>query len=400
MPSQQFNSSVALNQQLPIRNPNPVQNQNPAQPQLIRRPSINATGDNNLLIRQPQPVQRIDSRTTVGPTQIAQQQQQQFVSSVRPIQQQQQLPSSQQSGAPVQYQQRPVITTQQPQIRADNISNIVVNRGPPPNLQQQNQPNLSRAAAPPPSLAQTPQFQSQQQQRLPLNRAPIPSQQPAPNTNLAQYTSQPAPQNPLQNQTIRIQNQPAQLIQNTTSDGVRLSSTPQYRPQLQQSQQPQQIQQPPRQINPSYKLPTHFEEERRGLRMATDINQASTQPSYIISNSDDVDDVIVRPIANLDLKQHQQQSSKPISEPNNATSVLQNSHAASNIPKAAAPPPQQVKQQLVDVGSKLPTAAAKPAAIKKSPTEERNGTNGRSDVSFKNLFHSGKQFFNIEFYWF
>lgn len=108
--------------------------------------------------------------------------------------------------------------------------------------------------------------------------------------------------------------------------------------------------------------------------MATEVNQQpsieKSQPSYIISNSDDVDDVIVRPISqfkidqsNVDLKQSQ--PAKTFSETNNPTSVLQQNSAGSNIPKAMNPPQQK---PLVDIGQKSSVPVKSPIT-KKSPTE-------------------------------
>lgn len=171
-----------------------------------------------------------------------------------------------------------------------------------------------------------------------------------------------------------------------------LQSNPnQYRPQIQTQAKP---------INPLYnqniqRLPIHLEERR----MATEVNQSSIgkpQPSYIISNSDDVDDVIVRPISNMqlkseqtitkaehDLKQQQQQQSqqqqqpqqvtRPILESKIPSSVLQNSYVESNIPKSSIPSASALKQ---------PEFVAKPIEVKKTPIEsaKQNGTSPKPVV--------------------
>lgn len=165
----------------------------------------------------------------------------------------------------------------------------VINRGPPPVQQpapgqqpQQYQQQINRAPVP----------QQIPQQRPLLARAPIPAQ--AQNINSGQ------PLNPNQGNYPPVQNRPLapqqQFNPNSPSEGQGIRPTqqnPQYRPQIQTQ---------PRPINPAYnpnvqKLPTHLEE--RG-KMATEVNSSNpNQPSYLISNTDDVDDVIVRPIGNV-----------------------------------------------------------------------------------------------------
>lgn len=148
-----------------------------------------------------------------------------------------------------------------------------------------------------------------QQQYQPINRAPvsqqaqIPQQRPpqlirAPITAQVQNLNPNQPINPGAYQPVQNrpqQQQPQQYAPNLSSDGsVRLNQpTQQYRPQIQTQQRP---------INPTYnpnlqKLSTHLEER---TKMATETANPS-QPSYLISNTDDVDDVIVRPIGNVSL---------------------------------------------------------------------------------------------------
>lgn len=173
----------------------------------------------------------------------------------------------------------------------------MINRGPPPLQQQpisgqqqpQQQQPINRAPVPP-------QQQQQQipQQRPLLARAPIPNQ--AQNINSGQ------PVNPNQGNYQSVQNRPLapqqqQFNPNLSSEAIRLNqpnpANPQYRPQIQTQ---------PRPTNPAYnsnvqKLPTHLEERNK---MATEVNVPNpNQPSYLISNTDDVDDVIVRPIGNV-----------------------------------------------------------------------------------------------------
>lgn len=176
----------------------------------------------------------------------------------------------------------------------------LINRGPPPAQQPapgqypsqgqqptsgQQYPPINRA--PVPQQAQIPQ---QQQQRPPLIRAPIPPQTQAQpnqgNYQPVQRPPQPAPQQ-----------QQQQFNQNPSSDGqgIRVNQpNPPFRPQIQTQQRP---------INPNFnpnvqnRLPTHLEDRSR---MATEVNASNaSQPSYLISNTDDVDDVIVRPISNV-----------------------------------------------------------------------------------------------------
>lgn len=165
----------------------------------------------------------------------------------------------------------------------------MINRGPPPVQQQQ---------------APTGQHQYQ-----PINRAPVPQQAQIPQQRPPQLIRAPISAAQVQNisstQPVNpgayqpVQNRPSQpapqqqYSQNLSSNGqVRLNQpNQQYRPQIQAQ---------PRPINPDYnpnvrKLSTHLEERPR---MATEMANPS-QPSYLISNSDDVDDVIVRPIGNV-----------------------------------------------------------------------------------------------------
>lgn len=171
----------------------------------------------------------------------------------------------------------------------------MINRGPVPVQQQQ---------------------VSGQQQYQPINRAPLPQQVQIPQQRPPQLVRTPSippqapnssltpPVNPSQTNYQAVQNRPIQptsqqqYTQNLLTDGqaIRLSqSNQQYRPQIQT-----QLQSQTRPINPVYnsniqKLPTHLEVREK---MATEAANP-TQPSYIISNSDDVDDVIVRPIGNV-----------------------------------------------------------------------------------------------------
>lgn len=179
----------------------------------------------------------------------------------------------------------------------------LINRGPAPAQQsapgqypspgqqptsgQQQYPPINRA--PVPQQAQIPQQQQQQQQRPPLIRAQIPPQsqaQPNPsNYPPVQRPSQPPPQQQQYNPNLSSDGQ-----------GIRVNQpNPPYRPQIQTQQRP---------INPNFnpnvqnRLPTHLED--RSGRMATEVNASNAnQPSYLISNTDDVDDVIVRPISNV-----------------------------------------------------------------------------------------------------
>lgn len=163
----------------------------------------------------------------------------------------------------------------------------MITRGPPP-LQQQQAPTGQQQYQPI-NRASVPQQAQIPQQRPPqLIRAPISAQ--------VQNLSTTQPVNPGSYQPV--QNRPPQpalqqqYSQNLSDGPIRLNQpNPQYRPQIQTQ---------PRPINPDYnpnlrKLSTHLEER---IKMATETANPS-QPSYLISNSDDVDDVIVRPIGNV-----------------------------------------------------------------------------------------------------
>lgn len=191
----------------------------------------------------------------------------------------------------------------------------MINRGPPPPVQQSapgayptqgQQPASGQQyqqvnRAPVPQLAQVPPQQQQQQQpqlqqpqqqqqRPPLNRAQVPPQSQV-QPNQGNYP-------PIQRPT-QPPSQP-QYNPNQASDGqgIRLNQpNPPFRPQIQTQQQ--------RPINPTFnpnvqnRLPTHLEDRNR---MATEVNASNAnQPSYLISNTDDVDDVIVRPISSVSI---------------------------------------------------------------------------------------------------
>lgn len=186
--------------------------------------------------------------------------------------------------------QQPLQQPQQQQQQQFQVPRPLINRGPPPVQQQQ-------------SLQQAPSGQQQYQQ---INRAPVPQQAPIqqqrPPPQLVRAPIQTQPVNPNQANYQPVQNRPSQPIapqqysqQNlSSSDGqaIRLNQpNQQYRPQIQTQ---------PRPINPAYnpniqKLPIHLEER---TKMATEAANPN-QPSYLISNTDDVDDVIVRPIGNV-----------------------------------------------------------------------------------------------------
>lgn len=182
----------------------------------------------------------------------------------------------------------------------------MINRGPIP-VQQQHQQKPQQA------LGQ----HQQQEQYQQINRAPlpvvsqqaqIPQQRPPPPPQLIRTPIQPQVQNlnsstnPTQaNYQVSVQqNRPPQPIvtqqqypQNFTSDGQGVQRVnQQYRPQIQTQQRPIN----PAAYNPNiHKLPVHLEDR---TKMATEAANPN-QPSYLISNTDDVDDVIVRPIGNV-----------------------------------------------------------------------------------------------------
>lgn len=289
--------------------------------QITRRPSISSD-----LSVGPQSIQRTDSRVGIAPQASIQSNQQQ-IPIQRSIQQQpQQQPNTQPHFQPRQILQQvnkngyinkfvivfiifiilliynhvklyflkqPPLQQQAPQ--QFQAPRPLINRGPAPVQQQitgqqqsapgqQQYQQINRAPVPQ-------QAQQLPQQRPQLIRAPIPAQ--VQNIN----STQPANLNQTSYQSVQNRpSQPQQFNQNLSSDGqgIRLNQpNQQYRPQIQQQQRP---------INPNYnpniqKLPTHLEERNRMATEAANPNQ----PSYLISNSDDVDDVIVRPIGNVSI---------------------------------------------------------------------------------------------------
>lgn len=285
---------------------NPVGPPAPQLNQISRRPSVTySTGE--IPVRAappPQTLQRLDSR-------------QSFPLQPQPqYQNTNQLPGGQQLQQPRIIQQRPIGAPtpqpqyqqpqQQPRIENPNRPQLI-NRVPAPNPIQSHLINR-------PSIAPGTQLPQQQAiNRLPLNRPPtqnLPHTQPQinPASAIFQQNQQASQQKPVPNQPpIRVAG-PPQLAPNqyqvASTNGqqiqnIRLNQPGQYRvPQPQQFQAPIQPRPPTNTFinpnNPTQKLPIHLEER---ARMAAEINAGEKhQPSYIISNSDDVDDVIVRPI--------------------------------------------------------------------------------------------------------
>lgn len=186
---------------------------------------------------------------------------------------------------------------------------------------------------------------------LPINRLPIAQQQRLPNSIPNPGTNLPINRLPV----------------HPTHDGRLIN--PQYRPR-------------PRPIYPNIQ-PIQIEKSRMA-----DINVATVeknQPSYIISNSDDVDDVIVRPISQLKMDQTADNECNPKVQPPNLSRPIQEPktanpphtiHNESIIPKPTNP----VQRQVIEDPLK-PNTQPKPANNIKSPTEKP--MNGESNVSKK-----------------
>lgn len=168
------------------------------------------------------------------------------------------------------------------------------------------------------------------------------------------------------NQTIN------RLPVHTSPDGRLIN--PQYRPR-------------PSSIYPNIQ-PIQVEKNRMG-----DINVATIErnkPSYIISNSDDVDDVIVRPISQLNMDQNIDNEYKPKVQPPNLSRPIQEPKIAPNpshtiqtesiIPKPVNPVLRQVENPLKS------NTQPRLANNIKSPTENtkpQKPMNGESNVSKK-----------------
>lgn len=186
------------------------------------------------------------------------------------------------------------------------------------------------------------------------------------------------------------------------NQAVRLNPGQQYR-----IPNPYQVQQQP--IRPGNQPIasnlTKLQEDRR--KMSADINviPENKQPSYIISNSDDVDDVIVRPISQSSVISNQSDNSpkiqptannenkqsapapSPKSQPapvepnkqNYQSSVLRNitadqnsqSSAGKAVPEKSAPTPRQ---------DSAPTPAARRAPAENG-TRNQNGTSAKATVN-------------------
>lgn len=124
-----------------------------------------------------------------------------------------------------------------------------------------------------------------------------------------------------------------------------------------------------------------------------DINVATVkknQPSYIISNTDDVDDVIVRPISQIKMDPTVDNEYKPKVQPTNLSRPIQEPKIAPNPPHAIKTdsiilkPVNPVQRQVEDP-LKLNTQPG-PANNIKSPTENtrpHKPINGESNVRKK-----------------
>lgn len=198
-----------------------------------------------------------------------------------------------------------------------------------------------------------------------------------PNSNPNQGPNQPINHLPVAQQRLPNSilnpgtNQPINHLPGHPSPNGRLIN-PQYRPR-------------PRPIYPNIQ-PIQTEKSRM-----VDINVVTVeknQPSYIISNSDDIDDVIVRPISQLKMdptvddeyrpKVQPLNFSRPKQEAKTAPIPLHTIHAESITPKPMNPVQRQVEDPL------KPNTQPKSANIIKSPTENtkpQKPMNGESNVS-------------------
>lgn len=156
--------------------------------------------------------------------------------------------------------------------------------------------------------------------------------------------------------------------------------SPQYRPAAQSQVRPVNSL-----LNQNFqKLPTHQEERR----MATEVNQQAIgkpQPNYTLSNSkDDVDDVIVRPMASMQMRAEQpfvdqkpqhQQPVPPPSKPQESripASVLQNNgNIDANTVRQAAQPPKHPDSL---AKASPPTKMVEPKKVSPVEPTKQNGT--------------------------
>lgn len=171
-------------------------------------------------------------------------------------------------------------------------------------------------------------------------------------------------------------NQPIDRLPVHTSPDGRIIN-PQYRPR-------------PRPIYPNIQ-PIQIEKSRMA-----DINAATVeknQSSYIISNSDDVDDVIVRPISQLKMDQivdneykpklQPPNLSRPIQEPKTASNLLHTIHTESIIPKLVNPVQRNVEDSSK---SNVQPKSANNVNSRTENTKPQKPANGESNVSAFYIF--------------
>lgn len=286
---------------------------------------------------------------------------------------------------------------------------------PPPTLRPQ-PPASQQAPIPGAQPIRLPPNQLPLQQRLPLSRPPI-----------QQHPNQPIQSNGHPQQFRAGVPSPAQGPQfsaphpsSDANQGVRLNLG-QYRPiqpqpdlqraplQPQQhiNKPPQQLQQPIQSQNPALQNPIRRPSTQDRFKMATEVNQAGDHPpSYIISNSDDVDDVIVRPItqstvlkADLEHQNSQPKVQPQLPQPPPAAQIIQPEIRQPPIqaPPKQPPPESQLPRSVLQSSGPEPAARAPapangpppqarppPQPVAKQPAEQpkkQNGTNGRAEVS-------------------
>lgn len=437
-------------QQQPIPR-NPVQQ--PINQTITRRPSVTYTGEIVRGPAPPPPLQRIDSRTAISQPiqQSTQPQQYQTIQQQnRPIQQQQPSSGQQQQPRLVQqhsqqqfqqkqplHQSQPIHQPQTPLQTQNHQQPVTYQQRPSGPQYQQSRPELVTRR---PSIqqVQAPLISQQQQQPLPQNRPLVPTNQQAHPIQVQKQLSQqsfqqnrPPPPVSLQHlnsaQNLQIRPAPPQ------PQGYSRSPTPQGQAPTQQQQlnqlhsgssdvnrtnpgvyrvqNPYQQAQPIRPGNPTISNNlARLQEERR--KMSAEINTIpeNKQPSYIISNSDDVDDVIVRPISQTSMQSNQSDNSPKVQQPptqaaaprtqpapvepnkpNYQSSVLKNITAEQNtqpnLGRVSLARNENVpvpRQEPVKKTPEAPTPAARKPA--EDTSRKQNGTNAKPTVNIRNLF--------------
>lgn len=434
---------------------------------ITRRPSVTYTGENIVRVPAPPPIlQRIDSRSAISqPTQPIQPQQYQTVQQNRPIQQptgqqppqqqpkprlvqqlsQQQFQPPKQPLHPQQQPQAQQVHQQQPPLQVQNHQQQVAYQQRPPGPQyQQPRPELV-TRRPSVQLIQGPLISQQNRPLAPANQYQQPGQQGHLNPvhqAPQQIQQQNRPIAPTQAQVQHLNSVQNPQIKAGVPQGYSRSPTPQGQASTQQQlNQPYSGPTDVNRVNPTqYRVPNphqaqpvrpgnpsisnnlaRLQEERR--KMSAEINSVPEikQPSYIISNSDDVDDVIVRPISQSSIQSNQSDNSPKIqppqpqaprtqpapvdsNRPNYQSSVLRNITAEQNVPPSGVGRVPLERNENVPVARQAPTnkppEPPTPAARKSAEDTSRkqNGTSAKATVNIENIFEFLFNFIHIRFF--